>query len=147
MVVDGHQVCEDKGRLQDVPSQVMDKIIAAGTKSLPILIGMITDARIAETEEPIICYFRDSTIGGLAFCLLSDLFTDASYTKTTMPGADWASMMDPEDKDLSSSDQLYMFVKRHGRAALQAKWHKLWARYQGQVYWDKDERCFRLKGK
>jgi len=29
MVMDGRQICEDKGRLQDYPSKVMDQIIAA----------------------------------------------------------------------------------------------------------------------
>jgi len=50
MVMNGRQICEDKGRLQDYPSKVMDQIIAAGPKSLPILIAMLSDGRIAPTK-------------------------------------------------------------------------------------------------
>jgi hypothetical protein len=144
--VNGHQICEDKGRLQDYPSQMMDHIISSGPTAVPVLIGMITDTRTVKTEVPIICYFRDMTIGDLAFSVLTDLFTDAN-DRNTIPGVDWASMMDSEDKDRSSADQLHLFVKRHGRAVLQAKWRKLWTQYKNQVCWDAKERCFRLKGK
>jgi len=144
--VNGHQICEDNGRLQDYPSQMMDHIISSGPTAVPVLIDMITNTRTLRTEEPIICYFWDMTVGDIAFTMLTDLFTDASE-KETVPGADWASMMEPQDKDRSSPDQLHLFVKRHGRALLQAKWRKLWARYEDQVYWDAKGKCFRLKGK
>src|SRR4029077_2352434 len=36
-VLDGQQICEDKGRLQDYPSPVMDQIIAGGAKFYPRL--------------------------------------------------------------------------------------------------------------
>jgi hypothetical protein len=144
--LNGEQICEDKGRLQDYPSTVMDHIIAAGPSSVTILIGMITDERLVRTKEPIICFWYGMTIGDLALCTLSDLFDDASHAKETVPGSDWASMMDPEDKDRPAPDELRLFVKKHGRAALQARWRKLWARYGDQVYWDAKERCFRLRG-
>jgi hypothetical protein len=145
-IVDGKQICEDKGRLQDYPSKVMDEIIAAGLKSVPVLIGMITNSREVRTQEPIICYWYGMTVGDLAALTLTDLFTDASHEKETIPGADWASIMDPEDKDRPAADQFHLFVKRHGRATLRAKWRQLWAQYGDQVYWDGKERCFRLKG-
>jgi hypothetical protein len=145
-VLNGEQICEDKGRLQDYPSTMMDEIIAAGPKSVSILIEMITDPRPLRTKEPIICFWYGMTVGDMALCLLADLFSDAS-DKRTVPGSDWSSLMDPEDKDRAAADQLHLFVKKHGRAALQVKWQKLWARYGDQVYWDSRERCFRLKGK
>jgi hypothetical protein len=143
-VVNGDQICEDKGRLQDYPSPVMDEIIAAGPKSVPVLIRMITDPHLLRTNEPIICFWYGMTVGDIALCTLADLFTDASY-KGTVPGADWSSMMDPEDKDRPAADQLRLFVKRHGREVIQAKWKRMWARYREQVVWDTKERCFRLK--
>ena len=69
-MVEGHQVCEDKGRLQDYQSTVMDQIIGAGPKSVPVLIAMLTDTRIANTGEPIICYWPEMAIGDIAFCTL-----------------------------------------------------------------------------
>jgi hypothetical protein len=144
-IVNGRQICEDKGRLQDFSSKAMDQIIAAGTESVPVLIGMITDSHEIKTEEPIICYWYGMTVSDAALCTLSDLFTDASE-KETIPGTDLASMMDRQDKDRPIADQLHLFVRRHGRAVLQARWRKLWSQYASQVYWDAKGKCFRLKG-
>jgi hypothetical protein len=103
--------------LQDYPSKVMDEIIAAGPKSVPVLIAMTTDSRPVKTNEPIICYWYGATVSDLALCLLADLFSDAS-DRRTLPGSDWASMMDPEDKERAAADQMHLFVKKHGRAVL-----------------------------
>jgi hypothetical protein len=141
-VLAGEQICEDKGRLQDYPSKEMDEIIAAGPKAVPVLIAMITDPRQVKTNEPIICFWYGMAVGDLALCLLTDLFADASG-RSTVPGSDWSSMMDPEDKGRAAADQLRLFVKKHGRAVLQAKWQKLWTRYGGQVYWNTKDKCFK----
>jgi len=51
--LDGRQICEDKRRLQDYSSKVMDQIIAAGPKSVPVLIGMITMAdSVEQIQDP-----------------------------------------------------------------------------------------------
>ena len=97
MVMDNRQICEDKGGLQDYPSKVMDQVIAAGPKSVPILIAMLSDERIAPTQEPIICFWQDMTIGDIAFCVLTDLFLNADWTETTIPGAGWNEMLGADD--------------------------------------------------
>ena len=145
MVVNGEQICEDKGRLQDYPSKVMDQIIAAGPDAIPILIGMITNTKMAKTREPIICYWPGMAIGDIAFCTLSDLFTDSSYTKTTLPGARWNDLLGPAG-DRAAWVQLDDFIKKHGRAALEEKWLRLWEKYKDSVDWDAKEKCFKLKG-
>jgi len=145
-VLDGKQICEDKGRLQDYPSKVMDQIIAAGPEAIPVLTGMIADTRMVKTSEPIICYWPGMAIGDIAFCILSDLFTDATYVKTTIPGAGWDDLLGPAGSR-PAWDQLHDFIKKRGRSALQTKWRKLWHTYGPQVYWDAKERCFRLKDK
>jgi hypothetical protein len=146
LVINGQQICEDKGRLQDYPSSVMDQIIAAGPKAIPVLIRMIADDRIAKTSEPIICYWPGMAIGDIAFCILSDLFTDSSFVKTTIPGAGWNDLLGPGG-DRPAWDQLHDFIKKHGRSALQAKWRRLWDKYAADVYWDANEKCFRLRNK
>jgi hypothetical protein len=146
MVLDGRQLCEDKGRLQDVSSKVMDQIIAAGPKAVPVLIGMITDARMAKTKEPIICFWPGMAVGDIAFCLLSDLFMNADWTKSTMPGTGWDEMLGPAG-DLPAWEQLHGFIRKHGRVALRDKWQLLWDKYGGQVFWDANERCFKLTNK
>jgi len=120
-VMNGHQICEDKGRLQDYPSKVMDQIIAAGPTSVPGLIAMLTDERMAKTEEPIICYWPGMAIGDIAFCLLEDLFLNGDWTKATLPGAGWDEMLGPAGDD-PSWEQLHRFTRKHGRKELQAKW-------------------------
>ena len=125
--LDGRQICEHKGRLQDYSSKVMDQIIAAGPKSVPVLIGMITDARTPNTKELIICYWYGMAIGDIAFCALGDVFTDSTGGKTTMSGAGWNDMLGPDDKR-SAGEQFNDFIKKHGRKAVQPKWQTLWNR-------------------
>ena len=122
----------------------MDQIIAAGPKSVPALIGMITDARLAKTTEPIICYWPGMAVGDIAFCALADLFTDASYSKTTMPGASWNDLLGPEDK-VPAWEQLDSYIRKHGKKSLEVKWQRLWDKYGGRMFWDPEERCFKLK--
>jgi hypothetical protein len=144
-MINGQPVCEDKGRLQDFPSKEMDRIIAAGKSVIPALIAMITDERNATTStEPVICYWYGMAVGDLAFCTLMDLFTDSTGGKTTMPGANWNDIIGPDDGKRPVSDQFNIYVKRHGRKVLQAKWQRLWNKYETQMYWDSKERCFKL---
>jgi hypothetical protein len=143
MVVDGQQICEDAGRVQDVPSKVMDQIIAGGQRSVPVLIAMITDTRIAKTREPIICYWGAMAVGDIAFCVLTDLFNDARSTAPTVPGAGY-SMLGPAG-DLPAWEQLHQYIRKHSRMALQAKWQRLWDKYKDQIFWDPKERCFKLR--
>jgi hypothetical protein len=143
MVVNGQQVCEDAGRIQDSQSNVMSQIIAAGPKAIPVLIDMLTDTRSANTKEPIVCYWGAMTIGDIAFCTLTDLFTD-STASVTVPGAGWDDMLGPAG-DVPAWQQLDAYVKKKGRTTLQDKWRKVWARYGDQMYWDADARCFKLR--
>ena len=143
-VVDGHQICEDKGRLQDYPSKMMSEIIAAGPSSVPVLIGMLTDARTAKTEEPIICFWPGMAIGDIAFCLLEDLFLNSDWTKETIPGVGWNDILGPDD-DLPAWEKLDSFIRKHGRRAIQLKWQAQWEKYKDRIFWDPKERCFKLK--
>jgi hypothetical protein len=144
MVINGRKICEDKGRMQDQgAAEEMGRIIAAGTRSVPVLIGMITDARMAKTAEPIVCYWPDMAIGDIAFCLLEDLFMDANNGNSALPGASWSEMLGKSDN--AAWDQLHGYIRKRGRAALQAKWQRLWNKYQAQIYWDANQGNFRLK--
>jgi hypothetical protein len=143
MVLDGQQTCNDtNARLQDIPSATMDQIIAAGPQSVPVLTRMLADRHMAQTREPILCYWPGMTISDIAFCLLTSLFMD-THGKTTVPGAAWNDMLGPNDT--TAWDQLHSFIKKHGIRALQAKWQRLWSRYGNQMEWDPKEGCFKLK--
>jgi hypothetical protein len=143
LLVNGQQVCEDAGRIQDSQSTVVNQIIAAGPKAIPVLIDMLTDTRTANTKEPIICHWGAMTIGDIAFCALTDLFIDPT-AGVTVPGAGWDDMLGPTG-DVPAWQQLDAYVKKNGRATLQDKWRKVWARYGSQMYWDAEGRCFKLR--
>jgi hypothetical protein len=143
-VVDGRQICEDKGRLQDYASKTMAEIIASGPKSVPLLIGMLTYARMAKTPEPIICFWPGMATGDIAFCLLEDLFLNSDSTKATIPGLGWNDILGPED-NLPAWEQLHSFIRKYGRKAIQSKWQAQWQKYKDRVFWDPKERCFKLK--
>jgi hypothetical protein len=143
-VVNGRQVCESKGRMQDYPSAVMGQIIAAGPKAVPVLIAMLPDTRIAKTEVPVICYWPGMTIGDIAFCVLQDLFMDPDANKATVSAAGWNEMLGP-DEGRPAWEQLHHFARKRGRGALQAKWQNLWDKYASQVSWDAKDKCFKLK--
>jgi len=64
------------------------------------------------------------TIGDIAFCVLGDLFLNADWTETTIPGAGWNEMLAADD-NLPGWDQLNGFIVKHGRKALQGKWQAL----------------------
>jgi hypothetical protein len=143
MVLDGEQVCNDTNpRLQDIPSKMMDRIIAGKEDSVPVLISLLADQRMAQTREPILCYWPGMRTGDIAFCLLTSLFMD-TQGKTTVPGASWNEMLGPADKP--AWDQLHAFIRKNGAAALQAKWRLLWRKYGSQTSWDESAMCFRLK--
>ena len=146
MVLNGKHICEDKGRLQDYSSKVMEQIIAAGPKAIPVLIEKITNPRPAgkETDEPIICYWYGMAVGDIAFCTLLDLFSSTDG-KATIPGASWNAMLGAGDERIPAWEQYNDFIKKHGRKAIQVKWQKLWSKYGSQMYWDAKGRCFGLK--
>ena len=143
-VVEGHQVCEDKGRLQDFPSKELNKIIAAGPRAVPVLIGMLTDSTMLNTPEPIICYWPGMAVGDAAFCLLEDLFLNGDWTKTTLPGVGWSEILGPNN-NLPAWAQLHAYIHKHGRKSLQAKWRSAWEKYRPRIFWDEQERCFKVK--
>lgn len=144
MVINGEQICNDApNRFQDFSTSGMDQIIASGPKAVPVLIRMIADRRLANTREPLICYWPGMAVGDIAFCVLTDLFTDTAG-RTTVPGADWNDLLGPGNTG-ASWEQLHGFVKKHGSGALQARWRAVWDKYKSQVFWDPKERCFKLK--
>jgi|SRR5579872_1188429 len=143
MVINGEQMCNDTNpRLQDIPSPTMEQIMAGGPRSVPVLIEMLGDRRMAQTKEPIICYWPDMTIGDISFCLLTTLFMDPRGN-TTVPGTSWNDMLGRHDRP--AWDQLHWFIKKNGAVALQTKWRRVWARYSRATEWDIKERCFKLK--
>jgi hypothetical protein len=137
--------CLDKGRFQDPEynrSAEVDKIMAHPREAVPILIALLTDTRPVR-PDPVVCYWYDTRVGDVAFMMLSDLFLDASWQHCTVPGGCW-EILGPDETNLGSAAEFHRYVKRHGRAALQKYYRKLWDEYKDKVTWDSSQRCFRL---
>jgi hypothetical protein len=139
-----HDTCRAKGRLQDkeyCDSKLMDRIIAAGKDSIPILISQLTDER--RTDEPIYDYWTYTTAGDIASFILDDLFTDSDWKTYNMPG-----MASRHCHRLDTGEMCWRnFLKKHGRKFVQNQWLAAWNANKDRVYWDERARCFRLSPK
>jgi hypothetical protein len=147
---------ESKGRVQDhdyneIP--VVDQLIALGPACIPLLIQGLEDQTVVvgrgmsgnESDRPVIAFWSETTVGDLALVILTDLFTDSTWEKTTIPGVGWNEFLDRKDKNLTGEQVLREFIEKHGRKGLKAKWHKIWELNRDKIYWDKTERCFKVR--
>ena len=134
-------MCRAKGRLQDrdyCSSKMMDAIVANGKASIPILISHLTDKR--QRKEPIYDYWwGETTVGDIAQFILSDLFTDDTWTHSTM------EVLPKEKCDEAGETCWHLFVKRHGRGFVQQRWQAAWQKNKDRIYWDDKARCFRVR--
>lgn len=159
--------CASKGRVQDAEYNPGAQLFVREVKdnwrgAVPALIDVIDDERAAPYE---LCYWYDPRVGDVAFLLLSDLFTDASWTKSTLPelndesyfGLAW------DDDDPTTEWKVYnleangmscglpaecafhYFALMNGRTKLKTKWQALWKKYSDLIYWDDEQCCFVLK--
>jgi hypothetical protein len=138
-----------KGRIQDREynfqnQEMVEKLIKQGTASIPFLITKLRD----ETKLPAhtIDYWPDVTVADVAMLILTDLFTDSSWQKTTIPEANLSNMIGyNEQSGTSFAEWRTLFIKRYGRKAIKNKWERTWKKYQNRIYWDEKERCFNIK--
>jgi hypothetical protein len=122
----------------------MEQIVNTRHAAVPVLIDMLTDQRRNRGSENIVCFWGEVSRGELAFMVLTDLFLDSTWTKATVPGADW-SMLDPDPDDTAGFVRFRDYIEKNGSKSLQLKWRTLWSEYKDKVYWDEKERCFMLK--
>ena len=133
--------CRAKGRFQDreyCSSSVMDRIVADGKDAIPVLISQITDTR--EIAEPVYDYWPRITTGELAYFILTDLFLDDTWQKSTMP--DLFPLQPCNDAAWVCWAK---FRKAHSMKDLQSRWRQFWVSNQNRIYWDERARCFRLR--
>ena len=132
---------QSKGRVQDNGIKLVDEIIVGGKESIPILIDKLTDER--RTTEIFENYWSYTTVGDIAFIILTDLFTDSTWTKSTLPGTGWDEILGKARPGMTGEQQLRTFIAKHGRSAIKAKWQRIWNENRDKLYWDEQDRCFK----
>jgi hypothetical protein len=135
-----NDMCRAKGRFQDrdyCGSAVIDQIVADGKSAIPVLISQITDSRWI--AEPVFDYWPRIRTGELAYFILSDLFLDDTWQKSTMP-----ALFPRQECNGPSSVCWEKFRKTHSLKELQARWMEFWKTNQDKIYWDGKARCFRM---
>ena len=134
-----------KGRAQDgnvKPPAIYQAIYKNPKTSVPRLIASLTDPR--KTREPALCpVVAWTTVGDVAFMILTDMFVDSSWQKNTVPGTSTDDLIGRSDEAFLT--HLHDYAKKHGRASLQRKWQRIWSDYKDGVDWDQQERCFVLR--
>lgn len=133
--------CMAKGGVQDCSGAVMRRILADGKEAIPALISQLTET--ARTKHQIADYWGDTRSGGVAFVVLTDLFTRPDTEASEMPDVpDWPTV----SNGCRSSAQTcwYEYLRKHGRKSVQQEWLRAWNLHKDQIYWDTKAECFRL---
>src|SRR5262245_24288 len=104
-----------KGRVQDkeyYESEIVDELISMETASIPFLISKLTDE--TEIKGPILDFWSKVTVGDIALIILTDFFTDSTWTKTTISGVSWDEMLKRRSQNFTAEYVLKSYVARFG---------------------------------
>jgi hypothetical protein len=125
-------------------NQVLEDLIANGKDSIPFLINQLDDE--TEMNRHAMPFWYQLYVGDMSLIILSELFTDETKMKSTIPGFWWDDFLERgNDKDLMGEEVLRRYIKRHGRKIVQQRWQKMWNENKDNIFWDKPCRCFKLK--
>ena len=136
-----------KGRVQDLEYnrlEIIDRLIEGGNESIPFLISQLESEKRVHGE--VLDFWYKVTVGDLAFAILMDFFTDPTWTKSTITGLTWKEFLEVKKGSTDSAEsQLRDYLSKHGRRQIKAKWQRVWEQNQERLYWDENDRCFKLK--
>lgn len=136
-----------KGRVQDKDYNnlpVVENLIAHRREAVPFLINALDDE--TEIKDHVFDYWSDVRVGDVAFAILTDFFTDPTWQKTTIPGVGYDTFLGRKPNSNVTSEQLLRnYIAKHGRQDITTRWRAIWAQYQTRVYWDENDRCFKLR--
>ena len=136
-----------KGRVQDRDYNnlpVVENLIAHGREAVPFLIGKLDDE--TEIKDHVFDDWSDVRVGDVAFAILTDFFTDPTWQKTTIPGVAYDTFLGRKpNSDVTGEQLLRNYIAKHGRHDITTRWRAIWAQYQDRLYWDENDRCFKLR--
>jgi hypothetical protein len=138
----------DKGRIQDAQYQPKDAqvsaILAAGKDAVPLLIDALESTRPFETSpKP---FWPSMVEGDVALMVLSDLFLDPTWKRSTLPELCWDNILQRTDARIPARDLLNNFVAAHGRAELAKRWRAAWSQHGASTHWDSAGKYFVAEG-
>jgi hypothetical protein len=135
-----------KGRVQDRDYNdlpVVTTLIAHGQEALPYLISKLNDETIIEAH--VMDYWHEVRVGDVALIILSDFFTDSNQN-TTIPAVGWDEFLERgTNSGLTAAQVLRNYISKHGRKKIKARWQETWREYRDRVFWDENERCFKVR--
>ena len=136
-----------KGRVQDKDYNqlaVVEQLIAHGKDSIPFLISKLDDE--TKIEGHIMDYWNQIYVGDVALIILSDFFLDSTWERSTIAGMKWDEFLERgNNKNITGEQVLRDYVERYGRNRIKERWQNVWEKYQQRIFWDEQERAFKVR--
>jgi hypothetical protein len=133
-----------KGRVQDADYNRLpevDALIQAGAAAIPFLVQSLEDE--TEIQHSVVDFWPRVRVGDVALIILCDFFKTSDWTRSTIPGLSWDTLLERPDRGAASWEVLGGFLAKHGRRGLRNKVESILEPYQGRLSWDATERCFK----
>lgn len=126
---------QDRAYNPDLPE--VDALIQAGTAAIPFLISKLEDETPIET--PAIDFWRNPTVGDVAWCILGDFFRSRDMASTIEPALD--SFIERDDRGACAAWRTA--IERYGRRGIRERVEAILKPYGATLKWDAKDLCFR----
>ncbi len=141
---------DSKGRIQNgrtalgETNHIAIDLVANGKDSIPFLINQLENE--TEMDHTIKNFWYQLFVGDMAHIILTDLFTDQTGIKSTIPGFGWDEFLERgNDRDIMGEEVLRRYIHKHGRSSIKQRWQKMWDQNKDKIFWDENCRCFKIK--
>lgn len=136
-----------KGRVQDAEYNqlpIVEELIRHGKESIPFLISKLEDE--TRIEGQILDFWYQVYVGDVALVILSDFFLDKNWKRSTIAGMHWNEFFRRgNNKNITGEQVLRNYIERYGRRKIKERWQNVWQQYQHRIFWDEQERAFKVK--
>jgi hypothetical protein len=83
----------------------------------------------------------------MALIILTDFFLDKTGEASAIEGFKWDEFLQRgNNMEITAEQVLRNYIKNNGRKKIKQRWQEIWNKYQARIYWDEDERAFRIAG-
>lgn len=136
-----------KGRVQDrdyIKLQIVDQLLHHGKEAIPFLIDKLDDE--TKIDYQIVDFWNDAYVGDVAFMILQDFFLDSKWEKSAIEGMDWDSFLERgNNRDITGEGLLRRYIEKYGRKKIKQRWQDAWDKSKDRIYWNDQERNFKLR--